>query len=78
MTARYVKGDITGLRLRAYKYGIDIGIHSEVMDDCSKMLMFDDCPNVAALYNQVVLLPFFPSITKEEIKRIAAVLRIVC
>lgn len=50
-------GDIAALRRVAQWHGLDLGIGSEVMDDCARLLGYDDCPGAAEAYRSAVLIP---------------------
>jgi len=71
------KLSLNELRKIFQKDGIDIGIYSEVMDDCSKLLNDKSNPNTKELYNTAFLLPFYDGLSDKKIKIIKqSVLRI--
>lgn len=77
MAVRFLKGNIQTLRQKALKHGLDIGIFGEVMDDCSRLLEYKDCPNSSILFNQVILLPFHQHMSRAEIRRCCAILKLI-
>jgi len=66
----YDAGDVKAEMLR---YGVEVGIGSEIMDDCSK-LTGDVCPNASVLYRTAVQLPFHPRMTDEDALKVCRAL----
>ena len=54
------------LRKKLRRYGVDIGIGTEVMDDCARLIGYDDCPVVNMLSHEAVLLPQYEALTEKE------------
>lgn len=52
-----VKSPLINFRKKMIKHGFDVGIGSEVMDDCSEILGSDDCPVSREIFHQAVILP---------------------
>lgn len=65
-------GDIRLLRQRALDAGLDLGIGSEVMDDCAALLGQADCPGAATVYRQAVLLPLYDGMTRRQLSKVLA------
>ena len=62
--------DPAELRRRAMRLGLDVGIGSEVMDDCGRMLDADDCPVATRVSERAVLLPFYDGLSRRRFRRL--------
>jgi len=62
------------LRRRALRCGLDIGIGTEVMDDCGRLLGAQDCPVATRLAERVVLLPLYDGLSRRRFERLVSVL----
>ncbi len=62
------------LRRRAMRLGLDVGIGSEVMDDCGRMLDADDCPTATRVAERAVLLPFYDGLSRRRFRRLVRTL----
>jgi perosamine synthetase len=62
--------DLVTMRSRFNSEGIDIGIGSEVMDDCSLMLNSKDCPVCSRIFNQAVILPVHKGLTLPRMNKL--------
>ncbi len=62
------------VRRHAMSKGLDLGIGSEVMDDCGRMLGTEDCPVAARVAAQCVLVPLYEGISRRRFERVLAVL----
>ena len=65
------------LRRRLLRKGVDIGIGSEVMDDCGRLLGAEDCPVAARVFEQAVILPLYEGLTERRFRRVVRGLRLV-
>lgn len=66
--------DPAELRQRVMRYGVDIGIGSEVMDDTSKQLGFDDCPMAERVAGRAVLLPLYEGLSDRRFRKLVRAL----
>ena len=66
--------DTAALRHRAARSGIDMGIRSEIMDDCAGMLKADDCPVAASVFDRAVLLPLYDGLSEKKFTWLVSVL----
>jgi len=57
-------------RRRAMALGIDVGIGSEVMDDCGALLGATNCPNARDICADVVLLPLYDRLGERRFRRL--------
>ncbi len=62
------------LRRRVMRYGVDIGIGSEVMDDVGKQLGYDDCPMAERVGGRAVLLPLYQGLSDRRFRRLVRAL----
>lgn len=67
--ARYA-GDGAALRQAAQRRGLDLGIGGEVMDDCARLLGYDDCPGAATAFRQAVLIPCWDGMDERTARRV--------
>lgn len=58
------------LRKRVMRRGVDIGVGSEVMDECARMLGFEDCPVAASVSERAVLLPLYDGLSQRRFRRV--------
>lgn len=63
------------LRRRALRLGVDVGIGSEVMDDCGRILGADDCPVATRVFQQAVLLPLYDGLSNRRFRRLVKVMQ---
>ncbi|MCE5278609.1 MAG: DegT/DnrJ/EryC1/StrS family aminotransferase [Planctomycetaceae bacterium] len=63
------------LRRRLLRGGVDIGIGSEVMDDCAGMLGASDCPVAAEIFAKACVLPLHEGLNDRRMERMIAVLQ---
>ncbi|MFC1452755.1 DegT/DnrJ/EryC1/StrS family aminotransferase [Verrucomicrobiota bacterium] len=63
------------LRRRLRTAGIDIGIRTEVMDNCGPMLGYADCRNAENLVAQHVLFPVYEGLGQKDFGRIVGALQ---
>lgn len=68
-------GALAAMRRTAQGQGIDIAIHGEVMDDAAALLGQDNCPNAAALFDSLALLPLHGGVTPSRLDGMAQSLR---
>ncbi len=66
--------DTTVLRHRAAHLGVDIGIKTEIMDDCASILKANDCPVSASVFERAVLLPLYEGLSEKKFKQLVSVL----
>jgi len=66
--------DPVEFRRLASERGVDVGIRSEVMDDCGRLLGADDCPVAARIAERAVLLPLYDGLSRRRFRRLVAVL----
>ena len=64
----------TEFRRRALALGVDVGIGSEVMDDCGQLLGTQDCPVASEVCRDAVLLPLYDSLSDRRLGRLIEVL----
>ncbi len=62
------------LRRRVMRRGVDIGIGTEVMDDTSEMLGYDDCPVARGVFGRAVLVPLYDGMRPRQVRKVARVL----
>lgn len=65
------------LRAAAARKGIDVGIGSEVMDDCGTLLGVDDCPVAASVASRAVMLPLYDELSPNRFERVVHVMNAV-
>lgn len=61
------------VRKRLLLKGIDAGIEDELTDHCAKLIGYEDCPTLNAVYPRLISLPLYDGITEEEMRRVAGV-----
>lgn len=66
--------DTSELRHKAAHAGADIGIRSEIMDNCASLLNTDDCPVGDRVFRQAVLLPFYEGLSEKRLRRLISIL----
>jgi len=66
--------DVKIFRRKFSHMGIDVGINSEVMDDCARLLDKNDCPVANYVHRHAVLFPLYESMTEKEFYRLLAAL----
>ena len=59
-----------GLLLR----GIDAGVEDEIADPCARLLGYDDCPGLEAVYSRALALPMFEDLTDKHLDKITRTL----
>ena len=64
-------------RRRALAHGVDVGIGSEVVDDCGALLGAGDCPVAADLCENAILLPLYESLSDRRFGRLIDVLHCI-
>ena len=62
------------LRRQLFRRGVDIGIGNEVMNDCAKLLGAEDCPVVAAVFKDAVILPLYDGLSRRRFDRLVRAL----
>jgi len=62
------------LRSALFRKGVDIGIGSEVMDDCGRLLGADDCPVATSIFNRAVVLPLYEGLGERRFSRLVRAL----
>lgn len=67
-------GDTSAVRKKLRSAGIDVGVGTEVMDDCSKMLGYDDCKVTEEVFSQGLLIPLYDGLSDRKCRKIARVL----
>ncbi len=67
--------DTTALRHQAVQAGIDIGVGSEIMDDCARLSSVHDCPVAAKVFKQAVLLPLYEGLSERRFNYLISLLR---
>jgi perosamine synthetase len=67
--ARYA-GDLAALRQAALVRGLDLGIGSEVMDDCASLLGAADCKGAAQAFREAVLIPCWDGMGAATVDRV--------
>ena len=60
------------LRKRLRRAGVDVGIGTEVMDNCGPLVGYNDCVNAARVVEQGVLLPLYDGLNERRFARIIA------
>jgi dTDP-4-amino-4,6-dideoxygalactose transaminase len=63
------------LRGAAIRRGVDVGVGSQVEDDCAALLGDAGCPVAARTFRQAVLLPLYQSMSEKEVAQLAAVMK---
>ncbi len=66
--------DPRAFRRRAMRFGVDVGITSEVMDDCGRMLGAEGCPVATRIHGQAILLPLYDGLSNRRFRRLIKVL----
>ncbi len=66
--------DISAFRRKVSHLGLDVGIGSEIMDDCARLLGATDCPVAASVYNRALLLPLYEDMTERDFDRLLSIL----
>ena len=66
--------DTAVLRRRLTRAGVDVGIGTEIMDNCGPMLGYEDCGNAEEVVARGVLLPVFDGLTEREYERVVRAL----
>ncbi len=61
-------------RGKALAHGVDVGIGSEVVDDCAALLGAGDCPVAAGVCEKAVLLPLYENLGNRRFGRLVRVL----
>ncbi|KPA19562.1 DegT/DnrJ/EryC1/StrS aminotransferase [Candidatus Magnetomorum sp. HK-1] len=69
------KKNINEFRRNASNLGLDVGIGSEIMDDCGSLLGATDCPNAAYLFERAILLPLYEDLSEKDFKRLISLLK---
>jgi len=69
-----IQCDPSEFRRQATRYGIDIGIGSEVEDDCGRLLGFDDCPETTRVFKRAIMLPLYEALSDAEFNYLISVL----
>jgi perosamine synthetase len=64
----------TDLRVETLSRGVDMGIGSEIEDDCSEILGFKDCPVTRKIAAAAVMLPLYDGLSKRQLRRMLKVL----
>ena len=68
------KVDIEELRRKLLLKGIDIGIKSEIVDNCGEYLGAQDCKIASEIYNNVIQLPLYEDLRIRDVKYIIQML----
>ncbi|MCC6142288.1 MAG: DegT/DnrJ/EryC1/StrS family aminotransferase, partial [Candidatus Hydrogenedentes bacterium] len=73
--AARIPGGAGAMKRRLLRAGIDSAAGEEVADDCARLLGYDDCPEAARAYEEVLALPFYDGIEERIMARVASVIR---
>lgn len=68
------KVDIEDLRRRLLLKGVDVGVKSEIADNCGEYLDVEDCKIASQLYNTAIQLPLYENMNIKDVKYIIQVL----